>query len=390
MNKFINAITVKNIILPMAKTILFFLYLTNITYAAVLPDIPVPLKNGTGAIDSNGVVYVGLGSAGTAWYKIDLKNKNKIWKAIQPFPGAAREQSVSVFLNDELYVFGGVGKINGNSPLHVFSDVYKYSPQNNTWQQVNTIAPIGLTGHTGINLNNDTVLITGGVNKNIFDQYFQDLESNKNNNIEKDKVIHNYFNKPAKDYFFNDSIFIYNSTQNKWENAGTVPGLGTAGSAITLKDHYLTIINGEIKPGLRTDITHHAVWKNHKLQWLADKHLPPLQDNKYQEGLAGAFSGYSHGTLLVAGGANFPGATENYANGKYYSHEGISKKWHDEVYGLIEGHWQFIGNMKQAIGYGISITYDDTVYLFGGENMKGQPVSSITTLKMFDGKLKVE
>ena len=37
--------------------------------ASVLPETPVPFKSGTGAID-NDTVYIGLGSAGTAWYKL--------------------------------------------------------------------------------------------------------------------------------------------------------------------------------------------------------------------------------------------------------------------------------------------------------------------------------
>ncbi|QUS47029.1 response regulator [Salmonella enterica subsp. enterica serovar Dessau] len=38
--------------------------ITTSGYATTLPDIPEPLKNGTGAIDNNGVIYVGLGTAG--------------------------------------------------------------------------------------------------------------------------------------------------------------------------------------------------------------------------------------------------------------------------------------------------------------------------------------
>ncbi|EBC8056662.1 N-acetylneuraminic acid mutarotase, partial [Salmonella enterica] len=34
--------------------------ITTSGYATMLPDIPEPLKNGTGAIDNNGVIYVGL------------------------------------------------------------------------------------------------------------------------------------------------------------------------------------------------------------------------------------------------------------------------------------------------------------------------------------------
>lgn len=47
----------------------------------------------------------------------------------------------------------------------------------NTWQKVDTISPVGLTGHTGVKLNETMVLITGGVNEHIFDKYFIDIEA---------------------------------------------------------------------------------------------------------------------------------------------------------------------------------------------------------------------
>ncbi|MDI5036127.1 hypothetical protein MJM43_33325, partial [Salmonella enterica subsp. enterica serovar Montevideo] len=37
------------------------------------------------------------------------------------------------------------------------------------------ISPVGLTGHTGVKLNETMVLITGGVNEHIFDKYFIDI-----------------------------------------------------------------------------------------------------------------------------------------------------------------------------------------------------------------------
>ncbi|EIP1661442.1 N-acetylneuraminate epimerase, partial [Salmonella enterica] len=348
--------------------------ITTSGYATTLPDIPEPLKNGTGAIDNNGVIYVGLGTAGTSWYKIDLKKQHKDWERIKSFPGGAREQSVSVFLNDELYVFGGVGKKNSESPLQVYSDVYKYSPVKNTWQKVDTISPVGLTGHTGVKLNETMVLITGGVNEHIFDKYFIDIAAAAAaaDESEKNKVIYNYFNKPAKDYFFNKIVFIYNAKENTWKNAGELPGAGTAGSSSVMENNFLMLINGELKPGLRTDVIYRAMWDNDKLTWLKNSQLPPSPGEQQQEGLAGAFSGYSHGVLLVGGGANFPGAKQNYTNGKFYSHEGINKKWRDEVYGLVNGHWQYMGKMKQPLGYGVSVSYGDEVFLIGGENAKGK------------------
>ncbi|ECB5850995.1 YjhT family mutarotase [Salmonella enterica subsp. enterica serovar Stanley] len=363
---------------------------TTSGYATTLPDIPEPLKNGTGAIDNNGVIYVGLGSAGTSWYKIDLKKQHKDWERITSFPGGARDQAVSVFLNNELYVFGGVGKKSSESPLQVYSDVYKYSPVENTWQKVDTISPVGLTGHVGVKLNEKMVLITGGVNEHIFDKYFIDIAAAAADENTKNKVIYNYFNKPAKDYFFNKIVFIYNAEDNTWVNAGELPGAGTAGASSGMENNSLMLINGELKPGLRTDVIYRATWDNGKLTWLKNSQLPPSPGEQLQEGLAGAFSGYSNGILLVGGGANFPGAKQSYTNGKLYSHEGIDKKWRDEVYGLINGHWQYMGKMNQPLGYGVSVSYGEEVFLIGGENAKGKPVSSVTSFIMRDGNLLIK
>lgn len=54
-------------------------------------------------------------------------------------------------------------------------------------EKIDTISPVGLTGHTGIKLNEEMILITGGVNEHIFDKYFIDLETNSNDIKEKQK-----------------------------------------------------------------------------------------------------------------------------------------------------------------------------------------------------------
>ncbi len=64
--------------------------------ASVLPETPVPFKSGTGAIDNN-TVYIGLGSAGSAWYKLDTQAKDKKWTTLAEFPGG-REIRQPLFL----------------------------------------------------------------------------------------------------------------------------------------------------------------------------------------------------------------------------------------------------------------------------------------------------
>jgi N-acetylneuraminic acid mutarotase len=86
--------------------------------------------------------------------------------------------------------------------------------------------------------------------------------------------------------------------------------------------------------------------------------LPPLPD---RVGVAGALAGVSGGSLLVAGGANFPGKMP---------WEGGKKVWHDTVYALSEtnGSWRVIGKLARPLAYGVSLTTQEGVLCIGGSD----------------------
>lgn len=88
--------------------------------------------------------------------------------------------------------------------------------------------------------------------------------------------------------------------------------------------------------------------------------LPPLPD---LHGFAGMFAGVSGGSLLCAGGANFPTKPLT---------EGGQKAWHDRVFALAErdGAWREVGHLPQPNAYGISATWRDSVVVVGGGNEK--------------------
>src|SRR5690606_22743528 len=64
--------------------------------------------------------------------------------------------------------------------------------------------------------------------------------------------------------------------------------------------------------------------------------------------------------LIVAGGANFPDGGAPWTGSK--------KVWHDQIFALDSpaGEWRVIGNLPTALGYGVSITYDEGLLLIGG------------------------
>ncbi len=90
-------------------------------------------------------------------------------------------------------------------------------------------------------------------------------------------------------------------------------------------------------------------------QWIQ---LTPLPENL---GLAGVYAGVSQASLLVAGGANFPGKMP---------WEGGKKVWYDTIYMLDhpDGQWKMAGRLPRALGYGVSVSYKDAVICVGGSD----------------------
>ncbi len=367
-------------------------FASSAALAASLPDVPVPFKSGAGAIN-DGVIYVGLGTAGQDWYKLDTKSAQPQWQKIAAFPEAARDQAQAVALNGKIYVFGGCGKIDSDI-TSVSNEVFEYDPATDTWTKLLTRSPIGLTGHTVVTADGKNALVIGSVNKEIFDGYFSDVDyANKaGDKALLDKINADYNGKLVKDYFFNKAILQYDPQNNLWTTVGNLPYFGTAGSAVAVDpaDHGVFVVNGERKPGLRTATTVKFTVEDDyaKLQNTPD--LIPAQGDKVQEGVAGAFSGYSNGTLVVIGGANFPGSTANYNKGQNFAHNGCTKTWRDEIYTYANGAWSYAGDLATPLAYGVSIQNGDELILVGGETSGGKATTDVLTVKVQDGKVVVE
>jgi N-acetylneuraminate epimerase len=105
--------------------------------------------------------------------------------------------------------------------------------------------------------------------------------------------------------------------------------------------------------------------------------LPPVPDKL---GVAAPFVGTSGGTLLVAGGANFPDG---------YPWQGGKKIWHDTIYALAatNASWQIVGRLPRPLAYGISVTTPDGVLCAGGSDAN-QHYADVFLLKFSGGKIE--
>lgn len=70
-----------------------------------------------------------------------------------------------------------------------------------------------MAGHVTF-VHNSKAYVTSSVNQNIFNSYFKNLNKAKKNSTAINKINAHYFNKKAKNYFFNKFLLSFNpSTQ---------------------------------------------------------------------------------------------------------------------------------------------------------------------------------
>lgn len=92
---------------------------------------------------------------------------------------------------------------------------------------------------------------------------------------------------------------------------------------------------------------------------LMNERVPSIPD---KEGFAGMFAGLSNGTLIAAGGANFP-------DGRPW--QGGAKVWYDNIYLLHKGDRQWIkakSRLPAKLAYGVYGAYQNMLVIAGGSD----------------------
>jgi len=115
----------------------------------------------------------------------------------------------------------------------------------------------------------------------------------------------------------------------------------------------------------------------HYFRW---SELPTLPDTY---GFAGAFAGVSHQYLLFAGGANFPDGGAPWT--------GSEKVWHRNIFVLenIDTQWKKVGELSEALAYGVSVSYKDALICVGGSNKQGHS-DKVFSITYKNGSIKQE
>ncbi|MGO4852416.1 N-acetylneuraminate epimerase [Phaeovulum sp. W22_SRMD_FR3] len=351
------------------------------------PDLPVGIKNGIAARAENHL-YVGLGSAGTDLYALDLTDRAAGWKKLAAFTGPAPSQPAVAVSGGAIYVFSGSGKATPEAAAPVvFDTVYRYDPAQDLWEQLATTTPVGLLGASAVTRADGAIAIFGGYNKAQFDDYLARITA-----IDKaatpdlwTRTVSDFMGRPPEAYQWNDLVLLYDPVANTWSDLGHNPHLPNTGAAlVAMTPTQAALINGEVKPGLRTERVQAVRLDGTKAEWQDLPPLPAAAGSDRQEGVAGAFAGLIGGQVVVAGGANFPGAQARAAEGHWYAHEGLTKHWAQEIFVLTQDGWHQAGMLPEGLAYGAAFSLPEGLLIAGGEDAQGAARREVFLLSATD------
>ena len=172
--------------------------------------------------------YVGLGSAGTDFFSLDLADPSEGWVRRAAFDGPATSGAAAAVSGSRIYVFSGNGKPTPDaaSPI-IFDTVHVYDTEADAWSTVDTTTPAGLSGAKALALSDGRIAIIGGYNKAQFDTYLADVAAtDKEKDPEGFKaLVEAYMGREPEAYAWNDAVLAYDPAANSWSTLGENPYL---------------------------------------------------------------------------------------------------------------------------------------------------------------------
>lgn len=201
-----------------------------------LPSLPVPLDNFTGALQGDGLVVFGNNQV----YALNITNPQNGWQLVTQ-TDVVRQQPVSGFVDGDYCVWGGFSPKQKDVKATLSLDglrihdnkVLSLSTPNNPYDGESVF----LGGATAVNADSHTVVVMGGVNKDIF------LEALNN-------PADDYLTWSPERYRFNGKVFAFDG--HDWSFVGENPLLKRAGATLVFHRGTYYLIGGELKPGIRT------------------------------------------------------------------------------------------------------------------------------------------
>ncbi len=237
-----------------------------------LPSLPQPMDNFAAAAIGDKVYATGGNLAGQPTnnlFCLDLLQTDKGWTVMAPFPGPTRVQPVcvgqSTAIGHRLYLTGGFQPLQETQAAVIPTDVLAYDPATNAWTHETILPPFEdgsprtLTGGCGVAWDG-TLLFMGGVNYARFQaaidrpRQIEQARATKNKTrlatLQSEAVA--YMHHPVEWYDFNRTLLQYDLRTKIWTTLSNHEALARAGAGVAVYNRHLILVNGELKPGIRT------------------------------------------------------------------------------------------------------------------------------------------
>lgn len=238
-----------------------------------LPSLPFSRDNFAATGLGNKVYVTGGNENGVpsrTFYCLDMDDTESGWQELSPYTGFLRVQPVLIgqkgIQGPCIYLAGGFQPGSETEAPEIPLDLLIYDIARDTWGAEAVIPsldgelPCTLTGGFGVAWGDSTILVGGGVNYARFlaavDRPRQLKIASEKNDIQvidslKQEAT-NYLLHPVEWYRFNSRLLFYNTFTKKWTLSDDYPQTARAGAAIAMFGDDLFVINGELKPGIRT------------------------------------------------------------------------------------------------------------------------------------------
>lgn len=348
---------------------------TNVQIATDWPAFPVLLREAAGAT-VGAALYAGLGSAGQAWYRLDTQCLEAGWQRMADFPALPPNGAACAASGSLVFVLGGAVQAEAQ-PMRQSDAVWCYDTASDQWRQLDTALPLGLLGASALTRDDGGIVVFGGYHRGQFDAYCRAHAAA--GEAERAMLQRTYMARPVADFEWNRRQWLFDAASGALTELGALPFPGTCGAAAFRIGGWPVLAGGEIKPGLRTLLSWHALpdgsWRQAP--------LPATAQGEPQEGVAAAFGGLCGGVAVLAGGTNFPGAGARYAQQHLYAHAGLAKVWRRELYYFDGRDWHLLGLLPRPRAHGLAFQVGSTLLLVGGDTDGGAAMLETWSISLF-------
>lgn len=244
-----------------------------------LPALPVGLDNMAAAY-GDGYVYVAGGQTdgrpSMAAYRLRLGHRGG-WQRLPDVPGQPRLQPAAAMQNAatglRFYLLGGYSAPTATKRGSVRTDGVAYDPHTNAWATVAPIIPEGhkepmaIVGAGVLSSGCAHIILFGGVNRQLFEQALnrpqlidrltgQSDAASVAQRARLEAEQAGYMTHEPQWYRFNDELLIYHTITDTWVTESKDARLARAGAAVVKCAGEWVVIDGELKPGVRSaDVT---------------------------------------------------------------------------------------------------------------------------------------